>query len=73
LEFGDLVRKDEQIGFERETIDRDGFRGEIGGKLRQQREQVVRADEAVVVGIRVVRVGDGDGLGRSLGYSTERK
>jgi hypothetical protein len=73
LEFGDLVRKDEQIGFERQAIDRDGFRGEIGGKLCKQREQVVRADEAVVVGIRVVRVVDGDGLGRSLGYSTERK
>jgi hypothetical protein len=63
LEFGDLVRKNEQIGFERQAIDRDGFRGEIGGKLCKQREQVVRSDETVFIDIRVVRIGDGDGLG----------
>jgi hypothetical protein len=68
LEFGDLVRKNEQIGFERQAIDRDGFRGEIGGKCCKQREQVVRSDETVFIDIRIVRVGDGDGLGRSLGY-----
>ena len=49
LEGRDLVRKDDQVGLERHAVDRDRTRFEFRREDREQLEQVLSADVAVVV------------------------
>jgi hypothetical protein len=49
LEGRDLVREDDEVGLERHAVDRDRARFEFRREDREQLEQVLSADVAVVV------------------------